>query len=747
VSIPSTAESRLLFPVERELAAYSRLSGVDPAAARLEILEGMSACIAGFSLEDYRNRFAFERHLPVEDVDRQAQRIARVLGESGVPAPLALASLSQPALEMLDRRRAGAYYTDFRLARYVAEQLRADGPSDGMIVDPASGSGILLAACVLRLARGDQGRAAELLRNRVAAVDMSAHALRSTLVTLAALTPDLDAVTQLSHRLVRADSLSANSLFWNEIAPVGFDVVVANPPWEKLKLSRHELLRDAGVERHYGADYAIDHLEAVDVSAERLRLNGYVDGLAPSFLHQGSGESDLYKLFMELAFRIVRPGGQVGLIIPAGFIRSQGSRALRSMVMGAASNLRVTIFENRARFFSIDTRFKFLVVRAKTAAVPDLTLELVHARGTPTAISELGSARLGRASIEYLSPDLTIPEVRNDAEWALFKRMMATGRRLGDPAGPWRMIFAREADMTNDRAHFHRGPQASDLPLVEGRMVHQFRFGAKQYIAGTGRRAEWRPLPPGFSETSPQYWVPETALSESIRARVAKPRLGFCDITGQTNERSMLAALIPANVVCGNKVPTVLLDVPPDEQDRAFALWLAYANSLPFDWLLRRVVTTSVNYFLLTSLAFPAMWLDDPRAAEIADLVMRLTQADNQIGRTADGWTRGAWRAEIDARVAEAWGLDLKDIDLILEDFPLLDKGQPPLVGESRSTVTRDALVTEITNRVSSDRTVQEKIAERVELARAVGAVPYMPSEFARRARFPAERSEGMVGV
>ena len=47
------------------------------------------------------------------------------------------------------------------------------------------------------------------------------------------------------------DSLIAEPLFWKELSNDGFDFVIANPPWEKLKLTKHEYQKDKGVERHY----------------------------------------------------------------------------------------------------------------------------------------------------------------------------------------------------------------------------------------------------------------------------------------------------------------------------------------------------------------------------------------------------------------------------------------------------------------------------------------------------------------
>src|SRR5579871_4686396 len=86
-------------------------------------------------------------------------------------------------------------------------------------------------------------------------------------------------------------------------------------------------------------------------------------------------------------------------------------------------------------------------------------------------------------------------------------------------------------------------------------------------------------VPRGTSRLAPQFWYPSARLNEATRERTRRFRAGFCDITGQTNERSMLAALVPPGVICGNKVPTITFE--GDEADISrLHLWLAMANSL-----------------------------------------------------------------------------------------------------------------------------------------------------------------------
>src|SRR5439155_19611829 len=139
----------------------------------------------------------------------------------------------------------------------------------------------------------------------------------------------------------------------------------------------------------------------------------------------------------------------------------------------------------------------------------------------------------------------TVPEVRSNDEWRIYRALMSQGVSWAGRDSEWAPEIVREVDMTRDRAHFCRSSLRGTLPLVEGRMIHQHRFGTKRWAGGTGRRARWLPLPQGHSELGSQFWFHAEHLSASVLERTRRPRIGFCDITGQTNERSLLAALVP----------------------------------------------------------------------------------------------------------------------------------------------------------------------------------------------------------
>ena len=257
-------------------------------------------------------------------------------------------------------------------------------------------------------------------------------------------------------------------------------------------------------------------------------------------------------------------------------------------------------------------------------------------------------------------------------------------------------------------------------------MVQPHRLGCKSFVSGQGRSAVWRNLAPGASAIHPQFWMPLRALSAEALKRSKMPRAGFCDITGQTNERSMMAVMIPDGVVCGNKVPTVTFPNDPT-QERAL-LWLSIVNSLPFDWLLRRVVTTTVNYFVLLSVWLPDIEPESLPGRRLVEISRKLAELD-KCGRVSFDvcWQIAELRAEADVLVATAYGCTEADLRLMLKDFPLLDRGQPSLPGEDRSTVTHDLLLSSWAHR----KRRQSEIGQRVSAATQLGAIAYLSSEFA----------------
>ncbi|MDV5998824.1 restriction endonuclease [Kocuria rhizophila] len=708
-------EQRLLAPADRLLdqAADEVLPEGSRTAARLTVLEAAAAATGGWSLSDFWRSTGRDASNLRSDPAFWADKVLVGIAETPIPIPLALSALSREVLPPVQQRKTGAYYTDWRLAEMLAAASVPKVVTDGPWIDTACGSGVLLAAAAMQVPAGPQRDA--IIRDRLTGADLSANALRGALLSVASLTGDLTAIRGFQSRLLHRDSLrSADS--WSEIAPEGAALVIGNPPWEKLKVSRHELAKRAGVTRVYGTSFDEDF----DMAHDRSLLLSYIEEVASGTRLQGRGEHDLYKLFLELGMGIAAENGVLALLLPAGLIRTKGTEKLRRELTTLAGGLSISVIENRASHFAIDTRFKFLsvVARIGKGRREPIALKVADRRG----ILPASAVRLGRTQLSRIRPDLTIPEVRTPEEWDLYTRLAANATAIGDPEGSWTPTYRREIDMTLDRGSFRRTQNGVTLPLIEGRHVAQFRWRAKSYQSGEGRSALWRPEPLLRAHLRTQWHVPVAALNPGTLERTRRSRIGFCDITGQTNERSLLAARIPEGVVCGNKVPT--LAFAPESRERE-DLFLSLANSLAVDWMLRRIVTTTVNFFLLDTLALPNIDECSDVGRELISLSRLITAAEGD-GET-DLRQVGQLRARSDALVAAAWGMSVEDLEIVMRDFPLLDRGQPVLPGEPRSTVTADCVLAEL----AGIRSVDHPSTERAAAALAGGAIPFIPAEYA----------------
>jgi methylase of polypeptide subunit release factors len=726
-------EETLVAPARSVLAAAAQ--SVDSAMrdeAVFQILEAAAAKLGGFDYAWYRETNNSNAGTMWLDPQPWADALVQAIRSIRIHPALLLAALSRPNLPVAEQRTKGVYYTDFRLAAYLARPLTTPFRQKLKLIDPACGTGTLLVAAVLALLESGERSPDDILAKAVYGADISAQALRGTALALASLTKSQTTITRMRSHIRQHDSLVAGMAAWSDVAPYGFDLVIGNPPWEKLKVSRHEFLKSNGVVRHYGAGY--EHLGLIEgLDERRQHLERYIDGFADEYDLQGQGEQDLYKLFIELALTLAKASAHIALLVPAGLIRSQGTAALRKHLFAQCSKVEITVLHNHARFFGIDTRFKFVALQAKLQGQGHSSgLVLYHGDADESVVFRGEAVPVDLRELRASREDLSVPELRNPDEWHIFRQMCVHSAIFNQRDGPWHPKLAREVDMTNDRVYFRNRLALGCVPLIEGRMLHQYTSSAKRHVSGTGRRAVWEINPPHRrQEILPQFWYPLDELPDVTRCRVGRSRVGFCDITGQTNERTMLAARIPSGVVCGNKVPTILFDTTGEAEQEQFGdCWLAIVNSFSFDWLLRRVVTTTINYFILLAMPMPLIQPSDEEGQRLATLSATISSGCVSAAPT-ELWQLAEARAEIEWRVLAGYGQDLAGLEVILGDFPLLDRAQLPLPGEKRSTITRDLVLLRAAEALNQGmRSPVDEWRSRVEHARELGAIPFIPSHF-----------------
>lgn len=557
------------------------------------------------------------------------------------------------------RKSLGAFATPAPFSDVLASEtlgpLIASKATPLRIVDPSAGAGSLLLAAHRCLVAAGYDAAESVRYLHGVELDPDARELCVLLLWTAAgpMGPDLSEVSKNIHL--------ANAITFDWLGVEPFDALLMNPPWESLRQGRSDAVQ---------AKIRTETLERIDRPQEGAR------GLPPLFSAQGRGDRNLFKLFVELAPHLLREGGRCGALLPAAFGSDDGMSSLRQLYFSHFALERWTSFENRAKYFQIDTRYKFGLLtgtrsREGTSALDVLSF-CMHPRD-----ARAPHIRLDRTELRALGgKDHMIPELVNSVERDVLTRMLTVGTPLFERGPVGSVQYRREMDLTlgrragqfwhveesggfGRRGEFHFGDNTEIVPVLEGRMIGQFDCFQKSWVSGGGRRAVWeangsRPL----KECRPQYVTHSRGVNNA--------RVAICDVTSATNTRTVLAALVPPTWVCGNTAPVLAFE----NEQRALA-GLAILNSMVFDWFARRTVGgLHLNRFYLARLTWPRLTGEEVmRLAELArGIAGALPRAGFPTSPPSLSVDTVALHAEVEILVAKGYGLDAVAIETIFAD-------------------------------------------------------------------------------
>ena len=175
-----------------------------------------------------------------------------------------------------------------------------------------------------------------------------------------------------------------------------------------------------------------------------------------------------------------------------------------------------------------------------------------------------------------------------------------------------------------------------------------------------------------FSEM-PNSWIDDPATLPCLR-----PRIAIRDTARSTDTRTVIAALVPGEVVITHQAP-YLLRISGSERDDAFLVGVL--SSMILDWYARRVVELHLTASILYNFPIPDAELDnDPVAGRVVEIAGKLAAVDERyaewadevgvpVGSVTDEATRQDLICELDACVAHLYGLDEDDLAVVYETF------------------------------------------------------------------------------
>ena len=192
----------------------------------------------------------------------------------------------------------------------------------------------------------------------------------------------------------------------------------------------------------------------------RLASRGYSDTNHVFRLQMGRIFS--YKLFVEQALALLKGGGRCGLITPSGIYSDAWSQPLRDALLEDCSWEWLFGFENRAKLFPIDSRFKFNpVIIEKGAKTANLRTVFMRRDLTDWERAEEIAVPYSLEQVKRFSPkSRAILEIESQRDLEILEKIYANSVLLGDD-GPdgWGIRYKLEFMMNTDAHLFPPRPQ------------------------------------------------------------------------------------------------------------------------------------------------------------------------------------------------------------------------------------------------------------------------------------------------
>ena len=524
----------------------------------------------------------------------------------------------------------------------------------------------------------------------------------------------------------------------------GFDVVLGNPPWERVKLQEQEFFakREPSIATARNAaerKKLIAALPATDPALWREWSNatriaqgqGHFMRTSGRYPLCGRGDVNTYALFSEHNWSVLTRRGRAGFIVPSGIVTEDTTKAYFQAMLDRSALVSIHHFENESLVFrGLHHAYRFVLLTIGESHQADLAF---YARRAVDLDDRWRHYALAPGDFAVLNPNArTCPTFRSqrdaDINLSTYRRAGVLWRQDHPDGNPWGLRLRRMFHMADDSGLFRTRPElvsagwrskadqfekdgALMLPLYEAKMLHHFdhRFGTyegqSKAQANQGKLPELDDIAHADPSrvTQPRYWVLEDHLSAWLEGTWDRHwLLGWRDVTGAGVIRTVIACIIPRTPV-NHTFPVMM----PSSDPRLVAALYANLSSIAFDYFARQKVGgLHLTYFTIRQLpalspkeyAAPTPWCQSVQIRDwLLSRVLELTYTAWNLKAFAedcgdDGppfiWNalrRYRLRCEIDAAYFHLYGISRDDTAYILDTFQVFARSEEREHGEYRT--------------------------------------------------------------
>lgn len=400
-----------------------------------------------------------------------------------------------------------------------------------------------------------------------------------------------------------------------------FDMVVTNPPWDIIKPDKLEL-------EHLEDQPRKDYIRSLKQFSNRL-INDYPTS-KPNQMYAGWGVN-LARIGSEIAIRLAKNEGVIGLVSPASLFADQNSTGLREWIFQNNHNKEINYFPAESRLFDGVDVASVSIVIIKGALQDGILLNCFDKNVRNVLQEKLEIPLSLLKSIDYKVPISFGSRSQNIAQLVRFQKLPSfNDLEVSELGGLW---SGRELDETN---HLSWTSPEGKYSFIKGRMVDRF-----------------------VNLKSSNMYIGESRIKD-IPKSVNYYRLAWRDVSRPTQKRRVIATIVPPNYVTGNSLGVAYFK--NDTNLSRLLTLLGVMSSLVFEFQVRSLLATShISLGVLRKTHIPdfsnVRFID-----QISNLVDRRIKGEEKLER------------DIEVLVAKSYGCSKDDFMEIVNAFPKLDE-------------------------------------------------------------------------
>lgn len=479
----------------------------------------------------------------------------------------------------------------------------------------------------------------------------------------------------------------------------GFDVLIGNPPWEKLQIEEHSFYSLAfpglrglsqqeaevklGIIRRERPDLVSQYQAATESTqlTQKVLAKGPYPGL-------NAGRPDLYKAFAWRMWHLVRTGGRVGVVLPRKALEASGMKDWRLTLLAEGTFSDAMVLTNTGGwvFEGVHGQYSIAVVSI-TADRTNSTSKSLVVRGPFTSQAEFiqgisnEPAPIQVSELLQWSRNGAFPLLPNPSSLDVFLTIRAHPR-LDMDTTDFSVRGLREWNATDDKHRFVFAEAPGLIPVYKGDSFDLWNPSTGSVYAYADPKSmelalQERRMNQARTRRSAFYGMPDSWVRDVSTLPMHHPRIAWRDVTNRTNRRTLVAALVPPEIVMVHQA-YYLFFRRGTAAEQAFVLGVL--SSIPFDWYARQMVESHATVEFLLGAPMPRPAKDSLVGARVTEIAGRLAAVDDRYAEWASAVgvpvnslenqsDKNDLIAELDALVSLLYGLAEDQVEHIFSTF------------------------------------------------------------------------------